>query len=115
MSATSFVPVARMADLDPGETLGVEARGIEIAVVRDEDGEVHAISDLCSHEEIALSDGDVEDCTIECWKHGSQFDLRTGRPLQLPAVRPVPVYPVQVDENGTIAVDPDHPLPSPGR
>jgi 3-phenylpropionate/trans-cinnamate dioxygenase ferredoxin subunit len=102
----SFVPVATLADLEPGEALALEVSGIEIALVRDEDGGVHAISDICSHDDVALSDGDVEGCTLECWKHGSQFDLATGRPLQLPAVRPVPVYPVRVDADGQIAIDP---------
>jgi 3-phenylpropionate/trans-cinnamate dioxygenase ferredoxin subunit len=101
-----FVPVARLSDLAPGEALGIEASGVEIALVRDEDGGVHALSDLCSHDDVALSDGDVEGCTLECWKHGSQFDLVTGRPLQLPAVRHVPVFPVRVDADGLIAVDP---------
>ena len=81
----AFVPVAALADLAPGEAIDVVAGGIEIALVRDEDGGVHAIEDRCSHEDVPLSDGDVEGCTLECWKHGSQFDLRTGRPLQLPA------------------------------
>jgi 3-phenylpropionate/trans-cinnamate dioxygenase ferredoxin subunit len=44
-----------------------------------------------------LSEGDVEDGTIECWLHGSKFDLATGRPICLPATRPVPVYPVKID------------------
>lgn len=103
----AFVPVARLEDLAPGTALDVVAGGLEIALVRDEDGGVHALEDRCSHDDIALSDGDVDGCTIECWKHGSQFDLRTGRPLQLPAVRPVRVLPVRVDESaGTILVDP---------
>ncbi|MBK0329905.1 non-heme iron oxygenase ferredoxin subunit [Brachybacterium halotolerans subsp. kimchii] len=106
----SFVPVARLTDLAPGEALGLEVSGLEIALVRDEDGGVHALADICSHDDVALSDGDVEGCTLECWKHGSQFDLVTGRPLQLPAVRPVPVYPVRVDADGQIAVDPEHAL-----
>lgn len=65
---------------------------IEVAVVRDADGGLHAISDVCSHQAISLSEGEVEGCEIECWLHGSRFDLRTGRPSGLPAVQPVPVY-----------------------
>ncbi|MCB7138148.1 non-heme iron oxygenase ferredoxin subunit [Cellulosimicrobium marinum] len=90
------------ADLGPEETLRVElvsADGatVEVAVVRDGDGAWHAISDICSHGAVSLSDGEVEGCFVECWLHGSQFDVRTGMPTALPAMRPVPVYPVTVD------------------
>ena len=53
--------------------------------------------DECSHAAIALSEGDVEGLQIECWLHGSRFDLRTGKPTGLPATEPVAIYPVQVD------------------
>ena len=89
------------ADVPVAGTLRVELEGaagpVEVAVVRDESGDWHAISDVCSHGAVSLSDGEVEDCTVECWLHGSKFDLRTGEPLSPPAVRPVPVYPVTVD------------------
>jgi 3-phenylpropionate/trans-cinnamate dioxygenase ferredoxin subunit len=55
-----------------------------------------AIGDTCSHADISLSEGDVEGCAIECWGHGSQFDLRSGEPLQLPAYDPVPVFAVEI-------------------
>ena len=71
--------------------------GVPVAVVRDEEGEVHAVSDTCSHAEVSLSEGEVYDATIECWLHGSCFDLRTGQPTALPALRPIPVYPVTLD------------------
>ncbi len=83
--------------------------GEMIAVVRDENGDVHAISDMCTHATVPLSEGEVEDCTIECWLHGSRFDLRTGKPLSPPAVRPVPVYPLTVDGE-RVLVDVDTPL-----
>jgi 3-phenylpropionate/trans-cinnamate dioxygenase ferredoxin component len=89
------------SDVETGTALRVELDGpagpVEVAVVRDEDGEFHAISDICSHGQVSLSDGEVDGCTIECWLHGSTFDLRTGEPLALPATRPVPVYPLTVD------------------
>ena len=89
------------SDVPIGTALRVELEGLDgivpVAVVRDEHGELHAISDICSHGQVSLSDGDVDGCTIECWLHGSTFDLRTGAPLALPATRPVPVYPVSVD------------------
>ncbi|MEV7971570.1 non-heme iron oxygenase ferredoxin subunit [Cellulomonas sp. NPDC089187] len=89
------------ADIPEAGALRVELEGesgvVEVAVVRAEDGTLHAISDICSHGAVSLSDGEVEDCTVECWLHGSRFDLKTGEPLGPPAVRPVPVYPLTVD------------------
>jgi 3-phenylpropionate/trans-cinnamate dioxygenase ferredoxin subunit len=90
-----------IAEVAVGGALRVQLAGangpVEVAVVRDEDGGLHAISDICSHGQVSLSDGEVDGCTIECWLHGSRFDLRTGKPLSPPAVRPVPVYPLTVD------------------
>ena len=71
--------------------------GDAYAIVRDEEGGIHALEDRCTHAEVALSEGEVEDCSIECWLHGSSFDLRTGKPNGLPATRPVPVYPVKIE------------------
>jgi 3-phenylpropionate/trans-cinnamate dioxygenase ferredoxin subunit len=91
----SFVEAAPLADVPDGGALSVEVDGQEIALVRDGD-DVYAIRDECSHASIPLSEGDVEGCEIECWLHGSRFDLRTGKPLNLPATEPVPVYPTQI-------------------
>jgi 3-phenylpropionate/trans-cinnamate dioxygenase ferredoxin subunit len=90
---TQDVPVAGALRVELEGPAGV----VEVAVVRAEDGSLHAISDICSHGAVSLSDGEVEDCTVECWLHGSKFDLRTGEPLSPPAVRSVPVYPLTVD------------------
>jgi len=76
-----------------------------IAVVLDSNGEVHAIGDTCTHGDISLSEGFVEGETLECWAHGSAFSLRTGRPLNLPAYEPVPVYEVTIDGDD-ILIDP---------
>jgi len=88
-------------DVAAGTALRVELAGetgpIEVAIVRDDEGDLHAISDICSHGQVSLSDGEVDGRTIECWLHGSTFDLRTGAPLSLPAIRPVPVYPLTLD------------------
>jgi 3-phenylpropionate/trans-cinnamate dioxygenase ferredoxin subunit len=66
-------------------------------------GDVHALYDVCSHAEVALSEGEVEDGTVECWLHGSRFDLRTGKPTGLPATKSVPIYATNVD-NGDVYV-----------
>ena len=70
-----------------------------ICVVRI-DAQIFAIGDTCSHANVSLSEGEVlvDDCEIECWKHGSSFSLATGEPLTLPATLPVPTYPVYIDD-----------------
>ncbi len=83
--------------------LAVEIDGEEVALVRDGD-DVYALRDECSHASIPLSEGDVEGCEIECWLHGSRFDVRTGKPVNLPATEAVPTYPTQI-EGDTVMVD----------
>jgi 3-phenylpropionate/trans-cinnamate dioxygenase ferredoxin component len=92
----TFERACALADLEDQEPLAVTVGGTAVAVIRTE-GEVFAIRDECSHAAIALSEGEVEDCLVECWLHGSTFDLRTGKPTVPPATEPVPVYPVRVD------------------
>ena len=70
--------------------------GESIAVVHTQ-GEWFAVSDICSHADVSLAEGEVDGCTLECWLHGSRFDLRTGVPSGPPAVAPIPVYPVSVE------------------
>jgi 3-phenylpropionate/trans-cinnamate dioxygenase ferredoxin subunit len=93
---STYVRVCALADLKPGSALAREIDGTPVAVVRCEDDTVHAVRDLCSHQEYPLSDGEVVGGTIECTWHGSEFDVRTGAALNLPATEPVPVYPVEV-------------------
>ena len=96
MTATdTFVRVCALSDLEEDTPRRVEIDGVPISVVRAA-GDVFAINDICSHSNVSLSEGEVEGCQIECWLHGSSFDLRTGKPSGLPATRPVPVYPVKI-------------------
>ena len=85
------------AELEPGTARRFDVGGHRIALVRVDD-EFHALGDTCSHEDYSLSEGEVfpEECELECSKHGSTFDLRTGEPCSLPATKPVPVYPVHL-------------------
>lgn len=85
-----------LAELPQDRALRVVIEDIPIAVVKDASGEVHAIGDTCSHGQISLADGFLEDDTLECWAHGSAFSLRTGKPLNLPAYEPVPVFEVTI-------------------
>jgi 3-phenylpropionate/trans-cinnamate dioxygenase ferredoxin subunit len=93
------------SDVPAGTVVRVETcSGIPVAVVRTASGGFHAVLDRCSHEDVPLSEGEVCDATVECWLHGSRFDLGTGKPSALPATRPVPVYPVEI-RDGDVYVD----------
>lgn len=92
-----------VAEVIEGTPLAVTVDGVDVALVRDGE-EIYAIRDECSHAAIALSEGDVQGCEIECWLHGSTFDLRTGKPTCLPATEPVAIYPVSV-EGDDVMVD----------
>jgi 3-phenylpropionate/trans-cinnamate dioxygenase ferredoxin subunit len=107
---TPFLDACPLADVPEGGVLAVEVDGVGVAIVRAAD-EVFAIRDECSHASIALSEGDVDAdaCEIECWLHGSRFNLRTGEPTGLPAYEPVPVYPCKVADD-TVVVDVANPL-----
>ena len=91
-----YLRACPVAELGEGEARRVELDGVPICVVRTE-GEVHAVSDVCSHADVSLAEGEIDGLTIECWLHGSRFDLVTGHPTGLPATRPVPVYPVKIE------------------
>lgn len=99
------VKICALDDLTPNEAVKVEIDGLPIAVVRDSAGDVFAIGDTCTHGDISLSEGFVEDDTLECWAHGSKFSLRTGKPITLPAYEPVPVYQVSLVD-GDVYIDP---------
>jgi 3-phenylpropionate/trans-cinnamate dioxygenase ferredoxin subunit len=94
------------SELEPDTAKRVVLGGTPIAVVKDSSGEIHAIGDTCTHGDISLSEGFVEDDTLECWAHGSKFSLLSGKPLSLPAYEPVPVYVVEIDGDD-VYIDPD--------
>jgi len=94
--SAAFVRACPVSELKDGGVISVVLGGDEIAIVQTE-GEVFAIRDWCSHAAVPLSEGEVDGYTIECWLHGSCFDLRTGRPTSMPATIPVPVYPVKIE------------------
>ncbi len=98
--------VARTNDIPEGEARRVVADRIEIALVNLGNGQFLAVDDICSHAEASLSEGevDVEEETIECPRHGSIFDLRSGQPRSLPATLPIVTYPVKV-EGDSILID----------
>jgi 3-phenylpropionate/trans-cinnamate dioxygenase ferredoxin subunit len=99
------VDLCAFDELGDGTARRFDVGSTKVAVVRIGDS-VFAIGDTCTHAEVSLSEGEVDadECSLECWKHGSQFDLRTGEPLSLPATRPVPVFDAKVVD-GRVVVD----------
>jgi 3-phenylpropionate/trans-cinnamate dioxygenase ferredoxin subunit len=93
---TTFTRICATGDIAKGTAVAATVDGTPIALVRTDDDEFFAVYDECSHARIALSEGEVDGCTLECWLHGSRFDLRTGQPTGLPATQPVPAYPVEI-------------------
>ena len=91
----TFVRACSMDEFREGEAIGATIDDQDVALARYGD-EVFAVEDMCSHAAVALSEGEVDECTLECWLHGSRFDLRTGKPTGLPATEPVSTFPVEV-------------------
>ena len=102
-----LIDICPIEELPPGAMRLVEWEDLEIAVVNCA-GDVLAIEDRCSHDDGNLVEGELDEdsCTIECPRHGSVFDLRTGKPLNLPAYVPVDTFPVSV-EDGLIKIEVD--------
>lgn len=101
----AFERAAALSELPDGALLGVEVGGKRVCLANCE-GEIYAFADNCSHRDFPLSNGelDLDDCTITCEWHGAAFDIRSGRPLCLPAITPIAVYDCRVVE-GAILVD----------
>jgi 3-phenylpropionate/trans-cinnamate dioxygenase ferredoxin component len=105
---SAFVRACAVADIPDTGALAVTIGDVAIAVVRS-NGEYYALADACTHAEVALSEGDVDGQVIDCWLHGAEFDLRTGKALSLPATEPVAVYPVKIDGDA-VFVNVDNPI-----
>lgn len=106
-SGPQSVRLCGRGDLMPGEAKRFDVAGLRVALIRIDD-DYYAIGDRCSHEDFSLADGEVwaSECEIECAKHGSTFDLRTGEPCSLPATRAVPVYELLIEGNDISVVVP---------
>ena len=106
MSRTS-IEICPAGELPPGAKRVVTWEELEIGVVNC-GGDILAIEDRCSHDDGDLMEGDVDEetCTVECPRHGSVFDLRTGKPLNLPAYIPIDTFPVMVEE-GVVKLEVD--------
>jgi 3-phenylpropionate/trans-cinnamate dioxygenase ferredoxin subunit len=100
-----WIDVCPVDELPPG-TMKLVRQGLEGAGVYNCDGELSAIEDRCSHDDGPLCEGEWEpdECVVVCPRHGATFDIRSGRPLTLPAFLPVATYPVRV-EDGVVQVE----------
>ncbi|MGH3720457.1 MAG: Rieske (2Fe-2S) protein [Pseudonocardiaceae bacterium] len=98
------VRVCGLADLKDDVPTGFEVDNVPVVLVRQGE-QVYALADVCSHAEIALSEGEVTRKGLECWLHGSCFDLATGAPSAPPASEPVDTYAVTIDDDD-VYVDP---------
>ncbi len=101
MTTRTTIVVCKLADLPAGEMRLIEADGRKIGVFHCADGELYAIEDRCSHDDGPLAEGEFDSaaCTVECPRHGSLFDITTGKPRTLPAYRPVDTFEVLVDDD----------------
>ncbi|MEO7979988.1 MAG: non-heme iron oxygenase ferredoxin subunit [Sporichthyaceae bacterium] len=91
----TWTTVCELSELPVDVPRGFTVHGVAICVAHT-CGEVFAVHDECTHAAVPLSEGEVDDCAVECWMHGSRFDLRTGAVLNLPATVPVKTFPVRV-------------------
>lgn len=105
MRSANVTRVCALSDLDDRKPFAVDVGDVPVVLVRDGD-EVHALRNECSHAFMTLSEGEVTSKGIECWMHGSCFDLRTGAPSSPPATEPVAVYKVHIDGDDVL-VDPN--------
>jgi 3-phenylpropionate/trans-cinnamate dioxygenase ferredoxin subunit len=105
--ASEIIDVCSLSELPPGQMKLVEWEDLEIGVFNC-NGNFYAIEDRCSHDDGPLAEGefDVTKCTVECPRHGSLFDIRTGKPLTLPAYQPVDTFKVIVEDD-TIKLEVD--------
>ena len=92
-----FVRVCALGELPEVGTALAEIEGRRVSMVRTEDGVVHCIDDTCTHANVSLSEGELDGCTLECWLHGSRFDLVTGDPTGPPATQPIAVHTVKIE------------------
>ena len=89
-------PIAKRSEVQPGTTKRVEIDGVEVLLCN-VDGTLYAVEDVCTHDGGPLDQGELEGCRIMCPRHGAMFDVTTGAALTLPAVVPLPTYPVRID------------------
>ncbi len=102
---TEWTKVAEIGEIGPGERKFFEIDG-EPAALFNVDGQYYAIADVCTHDDGPVAEGVLDGYAIECPRHGARFDIRTGAVLSFPAIVPIPVYQVKVEEDGIYVARP---------
>ena len=100
----NWIEVCKTSDVLEGQITVVQTKDRRIALCHVQGGGFYAVDDLCTHDDGPLGEGELFETAIECPRHGARFDVKTGKVLCLPATLPIKTYPVQIDQNGTIAV-----------
>ena len=94
-----WIKVATLEDCPPGSLRSVMA-GVDPIVMANVNGTIYAVMDRCSHEALPLSDGEMEGTVLVCQYHGARFDVTSGAPRGLPAIKPVQTFPVEIRADG---------------
>ncbi len=97
MTMSEFVAVAKTSEIEEGKVKVVRVGDAPVGVTKVE-GEFFAFADVCTHDDGPVAEGELDEYIIECPRHGAKFDIRTGKVRQLPAVVPIPVYDVKVQD-----------------
>jgi len=97
--------ICDLTDLEEAAPRRIEIEGKKLSIVLLNE-RIYALDDTCSHEDVSLSEGevDIDECALECWKHGSLFSLETGEALSLPATKSVKSYEVRIVDNDVVLV-----------
>jgi len=103
---TEWVKVAKVDEIPSGGRIWHDFEE-ETVIILNINGDFYCIADLCSHDDGPLEDGEVDDHTIECPRHGACFDVRTGAALSLPATSPIPTFAVKVEDGLVYVESPD--------
>ena len=91
------VLVCRLDELPATGAAAADINGRIVTLIRTDDGKLHCIDDTCTHANVSLAEGELDGCTLECWLHGSRFDVITGVPSGPPATAPVSAHHVSID------------------
>ncbi len=92
-----WIKATKESNIKENELLSIELEDFDVVLTK-VDGIIYAFEDKCSHDYVKLSNGIIDNQCIKCSKHGSKFDLKTGEALNLPAVAPIQIYKIKIED-----------------